>query len=330
MLSQNNMNYSFTFNDLVGTSPPFSEAMEIAKIAAETDANVLIQGDTGTGKELFAQSIHNSSMRKDKPFTPINCSALPKDLVEGILFGTSSGSFTGSVNKKGLLEETNGGTLFLDEINSLDYSIQAKLLRVLNSGSFRKIGAAMETNVNIRVLSSSNEDLYELTQKESFRKDLFFRISVININLPNLKDRKEDIIPLAYHFINQFNKTMNKEISGISKEASNILLTHYWNGNVRELRNTIESSMVTGKSLGVIEAPDISPHIVSTGSVKKQYIKNETILNRGLENYLAHHEADILKQFLLKNKGILSKTSKELGITCSSLKDKIKKYQIKR
>lgn len=330
MQSRNSMNYSFTFDDLLGTSPLFSETVNIAKLAAKSEANVLIQGNTGTGKELFAQSIHNSSRRKNKPFTPINCSAIPKDIVESILFGTSPGSFTGSMEKKGLFEETNGGTLFLDEINSLDYTIQAKLLRVLNSGYFRKIGDAKEIKVDVRILSSSNEDLYALTERNMFRKDLFFRLSVLNINLPDLKDRKRDIIPLAYHFINHYNKIMNKKISGISKEASKVLLNHNWNGNIRELRNTIEATMVTGKSSGTIEAKDITPNIIRSWSYNKTHLYKEAIHKYGLVKYLENHEIEIIEQFLSKNKGNLFETSKELGITNTTLQNKIKKYKIKK
>jgi DNA-binding NtrC family response regulator len=235
----------FEFNNIIGKSKKIQEVFSLIEKVAPGNTTVMIYGGSGTGKELVAKSIHYNSPRANQPFIPFNCSAIPETLVESELFGHTKGAFTGAIQaKKGLFEEAHGGTLFLDEISTILPSVQVKLLRVLQEKEVMRVGSTERTKIDVRVIAATNEDLEANMKNGKFRDDLFYRLNVLPIFLPDLKDRKEDIPLLAYHFLDLYNKETKKQIKGISKEAMNLLLEYDWPGNVRELENAIESAVI--------------------------------------------------------------------------------------
>lgn len=234
-----------TFDSILGKSASLQRAITLAHKVAETDVPVLLTGETGTGKELFAQAIHEASPRSKNTFVAVNCSAFSKDLLESELFGHKAGSFTGATgDKKGLFEVADKGTLFLDEIGEMDFALQAKLLRVLEVGEYIKIGDTKPTSVNVRIISATNRDLREEIEKGSFRNDLYYRLSVFHIPLPPLRERREDIEMLASHFMKTISAKMKKTVVGMSPEFINALKNAVWDGNIRELRNVMERSII--------------------------------------------------------------------------------------
>ena len=235
----------FEFSNIIGKSKKMQEIFSLIEKVALGNSTVIIYGGSGTGKELVAKAIHYNSPRTDRPFIPFNCGAIPETLVESELFGHTKGAFTGAVQaKKGLFEEADGGTLFLDEISTILPSVQVKLLRVLQEKEVMKVGSTERTKIDVRMLAATNENLEENMKKGKFREDLFYRLHVFPIFLPDLKDRKEDIPLLAYHFLDSYSKEAKKEIKGISKEAIKLLLEYHWPGNVRELENAIERAVI--------------------------------------------------------------------------------------
>ena len=235
----------FEFNNIVGKSKKMQEIFSMIEKVAPSNSTVIIYGGSGTGKELVAKAIHYHSPRADGSFIPFNCGAIPESLVESELFGHTKGAFTGAVQaKKGLFEEANGGTLFLDEISTILPSVQVKLLRVLQEKEVMRVGSTERTKIDVRMIAATNEDLEANLKKGKFREDLFYRLHVFPIFLPDLKDRKEDIPLLAYHFLDLYAKETRKQIKEISKEAMNLLLEYPWPGNVRELENAIERAVI--------------------------------------------------------------------------------------
>lgn len=232
---------AYSFDSIVGKSKELKQAITLAQKVSTTDAAVLLTGETGTGKEVFAHAIHQASQRAAQPIVDINCSAFSKDLLESELFGYKAGAFTGALkDKKGLFEVANHGTIFLDEIGEMAYDLQARLLRVLETGEYIKIGDTKPTKVDVRIISATNRDLKKEIENGNFREDLYFRLSVFQINLPPLRDRKEDIESLSYMFLDKFAAQLKKKITGITPDVLNILKNAEWKGNVRELRNVIE------------------------------------------------------------------------------------------
>lgn len=232
---------SYSFDTIIGESKELQQAIMLARKVSKTDAVVLLTGETGTGKEVFAHAIHQASQRADKPIVDINCSAFSKDLLESELFGYKAGAFTGALkDKKGLFEVANHGTVFLDEIGEMAHDLQAKLLRVLETGEYIKIGDTKPTKVDVRIISATNRDLKKEIETGNFREDLYFRLSVFQICLPPLRERKDDIESLSYMFLDRFAHKLKKKISGITPEVLDILRNAEWKGNVRELRNVIE------------------------------------------------------------------------------------------
>ena len=236
---------SFTFDNIVGKSSALSDVVTQARKVAATDVSVLINGETGTGKEVFAQAIHSASGRRGEAFLALNCSAFSRELLESELFGYKAGAFTGAVkDKKGLLEEANHGTLFLDEIGEMALELQSKLLRVLETGEFVKVGDTKTTHVDVRILSATNRNLKEEIANGRFREDLYFRLSVFRILLPPLRQRRDDILLLAQHFIGQYARQIGRTAPSLSTEAKNIFLAYPWPGNVREMMNAIEHALI--------------------------------------------------------------------------------------
>ncbi|MDA8424485.1 MAG: sigma-54 dependent transcriptional regulator [Nitrospiraceae bacterium] len=238
--------FSSKVDTIIGESDEMMKVKNlILKIAKSDATTVLIQGESGTGKELVAKALHYSSARADQPFMAINCAALPVTLLESELMGHEKGAFTDAkTSKKGLFELADGGTVFLDEIGDMDMSMQAKLLRMLEEKTFKRVGGVKDIKVNVRLVSATNQELLKAMREGGFRKDLYYRLQVVPIYLPALRDRGQDVLVLARHFIEYFNKECHKNVLGISKEAEQILLSHHWPGNVRELKNVIERAMI--------------------------------------------------------------------------------------
>ena len=234
------------FEDVVSVSPKMTELMHFVKKVASCEAStILIQGESGTGKDLIAKTLHYESCRRDKPFVAINCSAIPETLMEAELFGHEKGAFTDAkAMKKGLFEAADGGTLFLDEIGELSPVLQAKLLRVLEDQVIRRVGGIRDIQVDVRVIAASNRDLERAVREDQFRQDLYYRLAIIAVFIPPLRDRKEDILPLVDFFIDRYNRRFRKAIRGITDETRHLLLNHSWPGNVRELKNSIERGMI--------------------------------------------------------------------------------------
>ncbi|MFY0545875.1 sigma-54 interaction domain-containing protein [Brevibacillus sp. H7] len=234
---------SYHFDDIITANAAMIQVKERARRAARTSSPVLIYGETGTGKELFVQSIHQASMRSGKPFIAQNCAALPSSLLESLLFGTTKGSFTGADDRPGLFELADGGTLFLDELNSMPLDLQAKLLRVLQDGQIRRIGSGKSTQVDVRVIAAVNEPPQEAVKRGGMRTDLYYRINVVSFEIPPLRKRKEDIDLLTRHFIDKYNRQFHMEVRGVSEQVKQLFQRYDWPGNVRELEHVIEAAM---------------------------------------------------------------------------------------
>jgi len=233
-----------TVNNEIGENLSCCKKSDLAKKATESDATVFIYGETGTGKELLSQAIHYGSPRKDKPFIAINCATLPETLFESILFGTEKGGFTGATNKMGLFEQANGGTLLLDEINSIPIELQAKLLRVLQEKTVRRIGGVKDIPVDVRIISTTNENPKDIIKNGKMRLDLYYRLNLIYLELSPLREREGDILLLSQKFLNYYNRRLNKNIKGLDKEVEKVFMQYLWPGNIRELENVIQSSMI--------------------------------------------------------------------------------------
>lgn len=312
-LLEEKLSEKFGFENVLGTSSQIQQAIDLGKKVATTDATVLLTGETGTGKEVFAQAIHYSSSRKSKSFVAVNCSTLGKDILESELFGHKAGSFTGALkDQKGLFEEAHEGTIFLDEIGEMSLELQVKLLRVLETNTFLRIGETKETKVNVRVIAATNRDLADDIKHNRFREDLFYRLSVFQIKLPVLRERKQDIQPLAEHFISLFASKVNKRISGVTSEFLEALKKHEWRGNVRELKNIIERSVILCDKEKLTH--DFLPYDFNT--------TNNGALD--LESVEKNH----IQKVLAMTNGNKTETAKLLNIGLTTLYQKIKDYQI--
>ena len=289
----------YSFSGIIGRSKKMKEIFEIIKLVASTDVTVLIEGESGTGKELVARAIHVNSPRKDKNFVPVNCSALPESLLESELFGYKKGAFTGAATSKpGLFEEADGGTLFLDEIGSTTPAFQSKLLRVLEDGMFYHLGSTKPVKVDVRIITATNVSLEEAVQKRLFREDLFYRLNVVKLRLPPLRERKNDIPLLVNHFLEYYAKKHNKNIKGVSEKALALLVNYHWPGNVRELENVIERAVILTTTDTIdehllpdkIDKADITPSETEI----MNYEKAKEIFERNyLTNLLRHTKGNV-------------------------------------
>ncbi len=259
IILRNSLRQKKAFPPIIGSSPPIMSIIKMINQVARSTATILISGESGTGKELAARAVHYHSDRKDKPFITVNCTAMPEQIIESELFGHVKGSFTGAwKNKRGIIEEADSGTLFLDEIGDLNMAMQAKLLRLLQEGEYKPVGGLTTKQADIRFVVATNQDLKKLIEVKQFREDLYYRLNVINLHLPSLRDRKEDIPVLAHHFLEKFNSLNNKKISTINPEAISALMYKSWPGNIRELENCIERGVIFCQS-DTIKIPDILP-----------------------------------------------------------------------
>ncbi|WP_430118106.1 sigma-54 interaction domain-containing protein [Neobacillus rhizosphaerae] len=324
----------YTFDTIIGTSPAILEVKESAKRATRTSSYVLIVGDTGTGKELFAQSIHNGSGRLSAPFISQNCAALPDNLIESLLFGTKRGAFTGAVDTPGLFEQANGGTLLLDEINSLNLNLQAKLLRVLQEKTIRRIGDTKDTPIDVRVIANMNEDPIDAIANNRLRKDLYYRLGVVTIFVPPLKDRKEDIPLLVAHFIEKYNERFQMNVKGLSEEVHLSFLEYDWHGNVRELEHIIEAAMNIMMDEEVIMYSHLPYQYRSKMQLKERmmplsnvdtFLKENSDVTIPLKDQMELFEKTYIEHVLKKHDFNISRAAKSLGLSRQSLQYRMKK-----
>jgi arginine utilization regulatory protein len=311
----------YTFVDIIGQSKEMLKLKTLAFKASQTDSPVLIGGRTGTGKELFVQAIHNASTRKNKPFIAQNCAALPANLLESILFGSVKGSFTGAENRPGLFELAHGGTLFLDEINSMPLDLQAKLLRALQNHNIRRVGASSTIDVDVRIIAAFNSDIEDILSTGQLRKDLFYRLNVISIIVPELKERKEDIPVLVDFFIEKYNKEKNKFIRNLSPNVMAIFMNYDWPGNVRELQHTIEG-IASLFDVDIIREEHL-PFQFKSERKKNGSISLDEI--GSLSEILDKTEQKIIKAALDSTENNISKAAELLNIPRQTLQYRIKK-----
>ncbi|MBN1863320.1 MAG: sigma-54-dependent Fis family transcriptional regulator, partial [Victivallales bacterium] len=317
------LSQKYGLESIIGNSGPMHEVIETVKQVAQAKTTVLITGESGTGKELVAQSIHQQSGREG-PFVPVHCAALPPTLLESELFGHEKGAFTGAAErKKGRFELADGGTLFLDEIGDIDHSTQVKLLRVLETRQFERIGGTEAINTSARILAATNRDLREMVGQGSFREDLFFRLYVIAIRMPSLRERPEDIPAMAQHFIKEFSADSGKNVSGIAEDAMNMLCSYAWPGNVRELRNCLERMVVLSNSriLQVSSIPSFIREKVSPGDLSGIMAQPATF-------NIEENEKFLITRALKASGKNKSQAAKLLGISRRTLHRKIKEYAL--
>jgi PAS domain S-box-containing protein len=323
-------NSNNNFGNVVGQSKVIKEKIEMGKQVAKSNASILISGESGSGKEVFARAIHNYS-QVDGYFVPVNCSAIPKELFESEFFGYQEGAFTGAKRngKKGLFELANNGTIFLDEIGDLPLFMQAKLLRVLQDHKIKKIGGEKEIKLKLRVISATNKDLKKMISKGEFREDLYYRINVINLDLPPLRDRKEDIILLFDHFLEELVAENDRKKPKVESEAIDILLNYKWQGNARELKNAVEHMLAL--SQGEIITPKLIPQYIRDsviGHIGKKDISNVFSDSTGLKRAVADYECSLIEQALNLADDNVLKAAEILKIPRTTLHSKIKKYNI--
>jgi len=306
----------FGFESILGNSSLIQEAIALAKKVAPTNATVLLLGETGTGKEVFAQAIHNGSQRIGKPFMALNCSAFGKELLESEIFGHKAGAFTGAIkDKKGLIEEASSGTLFLDEIGEMQIELQAKLLRVLETNEFLKVGDTKPTKVDVRIIAATNRDLQQEVKEGKFREDLFYRINVFTISLPALRDRKKDIPILADYFLHFFSQKTIARINSISKDFTERLLQHDWKGNIRELKNVIERAVIlTDSNELTVDCLPLEMQQLHYGSQTLSAFDLASVEKLHIQRVLNH------------TKGNKTETAKLLNIGLTTLYRKIEEY----
>lgn len=318
----------YTFDNIIGTSRPMQEIFSVMERVVNSDSTVLITGDSGTGKELVAKALHYNGPRKENPFVAINCAAIPSELLESELFGHVKGSFTGAVaNKPGKFEQANTGTMFLDEIGSMTMALQGKLLRVLQEKEIERVGGAKPMKIDVRIISATNTDLEKAVKKGLFRDDLFYRLNVIPIHLPSLKDRAEDIPMLAAHFIGKYNEKLKKGIKGLASGVMDYLVAYEWPGNIRELENVIERA-VTLTDGEYIQENALPQSIL--GVAGQEFYSVPQIPDKGtdLEKELEGFEAAMIRMALKKTGGIKTKAAELLNLKRTTLIEKMRRLNL--
>ena len=340
----------YTFGSILGNDIRFVEAISNAKHVAKNQTNVLIYGETGTGKELFAQSIHNYSSYQTGPFISVNCAAIPNTLLESMFFGTTKGAYTGAVNTPGLFEQAENGTIFLDEINSMDMALQAKILKVIENRTVRRIGADKETEIRCRILCALNEDPVQCIEDGKLRRDLYYRLSSCILHIPPLRERKSDIPLYCNYFLSRFNKEYSQRIERMDEGLLSLFMSYNWPGNVRELQHVIESAYsVAEESIRVLKLENISSYYKSSfveenGNSKIKTAKMaESIVDEmqhdtasedftpqpsGLKNQIDAYEKKIIARTLAETNGNVTVAAQILEITRQALQHKIRKYEI--
>lgn len=316
----------YSFGNIITESSRMKEILSMVSRVADSEATVLITGESGTGKELIARAIHNAGSRADYPFIPINCSAIPESLLEAELFGYKKGSFTGAIkDKKGKLEIADKGSTFFDEIGDIPLTVQVKLLRFLQFGEIVPLGKEDSINVDVRIICATNQDVSDKIEKGEFREDLYYRINVVEIRIPPLRERPKDIKPLVNHFIEKYGKISGKNMEGISREAMRYLFNYNWPGNVRELESAIERAIVMSRD-NIIDVDDLPVSLKISQEQSKQEKPNEGEEDLSLKMMEKKH----IQQVLANNEGNITKTAEILGIHRNTLMSKMKEYGIKR
>ncbi len=320
----------YDFSQIIGTSASMQELIRRAQQVAQSESPVLIYGETGTGKELIAQSIHNASRRKNGPFLAINCAAIPENLLEGILFGTEKGAYTNAETRPGLFEQANGGTLLLDEINSMDLGLQPKLLRVLQEGTLRRVGGTQERSINVRILSNMNISPQQALEGHKLRPDLFYRLGVVDLRVPPLRERKEDLMPLITSFLSRLNKKLGRSIKGVEPTVFSLFEAYSWPGNVRELQHAIEFAMnVLPAQQNRIDVQSLPDHIAryipqaSSAQVPARFSPLPTS-----RRSVREVERSLVDEALYQQEGNISAAARQLGISRQSLQYRIKRDHI--
>ncbi len=318
--------------DIIGVSSIMQDIFNLIERVKDTRTNVLIYGESGTGKELVARAIHNQGARQNEPFIPINCGAIPENLVESELFGHKRGAFTGATeNKKGLFLEADGGTIFLDEVSELPFQTQVKLLRVIQDKKIKPVGDSLEYPVDVRILSATNRNLKQLVKESKFREDLFYRLNVIQIEMKPLRDRKDDILPLARHFLEKYGKEFGKKIQDFSNAAIDILKNYYYPGNVRELENIVERAVAIESAAVILpeSLPQELTHAVPDNTGRAYTLEDiKSRFNGVIDNLLNTIEKGLIEDALKVSSNDRLKTCTLLGIPMRSLRYRIKKYNI--
>lgn len=318
------------FSSIIGESYRMKKLLYKAQKASKTSTTVLITGESGTGKELVAKAIHKNSHRNEKNFVAINCGAIPKDLIESELFGHEKGAFTGAIERKiGKFEYANDGTLFLDEIGDLPYSMQSKLLRAIQEKEIERIGSNKKINIDVRIVAATNRNLFKMVKKGEFREDLYYRLNVIPIELPPLRERKEDIFDLINHFNRELSRKLNLSPIIFTEEAREYLENYSWPGNVRELENIIERLIVLSQGIK-IDTMDLPHNIVEEYHIERSINRDGLLINCNGENDIAtweEYEKDIIKAALLRYRSY-NAAGKALGINHSTVANKARKYNI--
>ena len=345
----------YKFSDIVGKDESFMRVLKIIRLSSDSPSPVMLYGETGTGKELFAQSIHNASSRHERPFVGINCAAIPENLLEALLFGTARGAFTGAMDKAGIFEQSSGGTLFLDEINSMPVNLQAKLLRALQEKKVRRIGAAKDIEIDLKIISSVNIDPHQAIKEGHLRMDLFYRLGVVFVRIPPLRERKDGIESLTRHFIYKNNLSLNKEVKGVSDDVMAFFQSYQWPGNVRELEHIIEGTMNMMGFDETIESHHLPAHFIHPDfrRVKEDGRTPERtaptrppaeigrFLPPGIRARISapsgslpetqkSQEREMVFQALEDSRGNVSQAARALGISRQLLHYKMKKYAIQR
>lgn len=316
----------FNFADIIGTSEIMLKLKKDALSVSASPSPIMVYGETGTGKELLVHAIHNASPRRDKPFIAQNCAALPETLLESILFGTVKGSFTGAETRPGLFEIANGGTLFLDEINSMSLQLQAKLLRVIQDGNVRRVGDTRIIHVDVRIVTAINIDPRQALQDKTLRDDLFYRLSVISLKIPALKDKRGDIHLLTEHFVRKYNKRLHKSVRHVSDDVEKFFMEYAWPGNVRELEHAIEGAMNIADG-DTIDSKCLPYYL---GEIfRKSEVTQENHEVKSLKETLDNLERGLIEKALKKSEGNVTRAAEVLDIPRQTLQYKISKYNIK-
>ena len=330
LLLKRTLGLTHQFSNIIGRSESMLAVFKMIETVARTNSTILLTGESGTGKGLVAQAVHFHSLRRDKPMVSLNCGALPENLLESELFGHMRGAFTGAdSNKKGLLEVAERGTVFLDEIGEMSAVLQVKLLRVLQERRFRRVGGLEEQQADIRVIAATNQDLTRLVAEGRFREDLFYRINVIPISLPPLRERREDIGLLAEHFLAKYNEQMGKEIAGISRESMALLMEHDWPGNIRELENVVERAVALEATPTIL--PDSLPPSIRSDVPRPGSATVEALPDTGfdLEAHVKEIERGYIAEALKRAGGVQVKAAELLGMSFRSFRYYVKKYNLR-
>ncbi|MBH0188308.1 MAG: sigma-54-dependent Fis family transcriptional regulator [Nitrospira sp.] len=317
----------YQLEQLIGVSEPIRQVLDFVRKVADSDSTVMIQGESGTGKELVARMLHFNSLRRDRPLVPVNCGAIPENLLESELFGHEKGAFTGATHTRmGRFELANGGTIFLDEIGEMTLPLQVKLLRVLQERAFERVGGNRTIQVDVRIVAATNQDLETLVEEKRFRQDLFYRLHVIPIVIPPLRERRSDIPLLIDHFLARFNQTKHTAISGVEPDALRLLTSYDWPGNIRELENMVERLVVLKKQ-GMLSRGDLPEKIYRQSAapeIKEQFIRfseDGINLSREVEQYEKH----LIVEALRKANGVTTKAAQLLQLNRTTLVEKLKR-----